>query len=390
MPHPSSGWPSRQNCASGVADWRLELYGGIKHSFTNPAADQLTIPGFGYDLQADRRSWQSMLGLFGEVLGPARGHGSLRLKILDQRPATRYPARPGASAQTGLPVYSIICLNTSMIQAVAVGASHPVVAGLSARRSRARRCHRGDGLERARPADPARRAAGPPPVHRDRRSRRDRHGGTRSERTRQCRGHGHGGAPANGHGGTPANGHAGPVPAPHEVRGAAGPGLAPPVIIDGPDTVVTGEQARYRVRPSEGRTVVSWAAGGGSVAQSPDPAHPDELLLIADQPGDLAVTVRVREGLMQHRGTKSVTAVPDVTAAPPFTLRLFLNGWGLVVVAVLITGFAGALDALGDLTSADFIALVAPLTALLAVVTVMRGTEDPGSRPGNGTATHRF
>lgn len=60
---------------AGVADWRLELYGGIKHSFTNPAADQLTIPGFGYDLRADRRSWQSMLGLFSEVLGPARGHG---------------------------------------------------------------------------------------------------------------------------------------------------------------------------------------------------------------------------------------------------------------------------------------------------------------------------
>jgi dienelactone hydrolase len=56
---------------AGVADWRLELYGGIKHSFTNPAADQLTIPGLGYDLRADRRSWQSMLGLFSDVLGPA-------------------------------------------------------------------------------------------------------------------------------------------------------------------------------------------------------------------------------------------------------------------------------------------------------------------------------
>ena len=56
---------------AGVADWRLELYGGVKHSFTNPAADQLTTPGFGYDLRADRRSWQSMLGLFSDVLGPA-------------------------------------------------------------------------------------------------------------------------------------------------------------------------------------------------------------------------------------------------------------------------------------------------------------------------------
>ena len=166
----------------------------------------------------------------------------------------------------------------------------------------------------------------------------------------------------------------------------AGPGQAPPVVIDGPDTVVPGEQARYRVRPTCGRTVVSWAAGGGSLAQSPDPAHPGELLLTADRPGDLALTVRVREGLMERRGTKSVTAVPDVTAAPPFTLRLFLHGWGLVVVAVLIVGFAGALDALGDLSSADFIALVAPLAAMLAVVALARGTDDPGSHPGNGTA----
>jgi dienelactone hydrolase len=53
-----------------VADWRLELYGGVKHSFTNPAADELGMPGFGYDSDADRRSWSAMLDLFGRVLGP--------------------------------------------------------------------------------------------------------------------------------------------------------------------------------------------------------------------------------------------------------------------------------------------------------------------------------
>ena len=162
------------------------------------------------------------------------------------------------------------------------------------------------------------------------------------------------------------------------------------MVIDGPDTVVTGEQARYRVRPSGSRKVVSWAVGGGSVAQSPDPAHPDELLLIADRPGNLAITVRVREGLMERRGMKSVTAVLDVTvAAPPFTLRLFLHGWGLVVVAVLIVGFAGALDALGNFASSDFIALVAPLAAVLGVVAVARGTGDASSRPGSGKGTAR-
>jgi hypothetical protein len=160
------------------------------------------------------------------------------------------------------------------------------------------------------------------------------------------------------------------------------------VVIDGPETVVTGEQARYRVLPANGRTVVSWAVGGGSVSQSPDRAHPDELLVIADQPGNLTIIVRVREGLAERRATKPVTAVADVPApAPPVTLRLFLNGWGLTTVAVLITGFAGALDALGSLTSSDFIALVALLAALLGMVAVARGTGDTSCLPGNGKDT---
>jgi hypothetical protein len=163
-----------------------------------------------------------------------------------------------------------------------------------------------------------------------------------------------------------------------------GTGSVPLVVIDGPDTVVTGEQARYRVRPSGSRKVVAWAVGGGSVSQSPDPGHPDELLLIADRPGDLTVIVRVRDGMTERRGTKSVTAMADLTPAPPFTLRLFLHGWGLVVVAVLIAGLAAALDALGSLASADFIALVVPLAALLGMVAVARGM---GEAPGHGGGT---
>ena len=80
-----------------------------------------------------------------------------------------------------------------------------------------------------------------------------------------------------------------------------------------------------------------------------------------------------------------MTAVPEVTpATPPFTLRLFLHGWGLVVVAILIIGFAGALDALGNFTSSDFIALAVPLAALLGVIAVARGTGEPADRPGHG------
>jgi hypothetical protein len=187
-----------------------------------------------------------------------------------------------------------------------------------------------------------------------------------------------------------ANGNGGLEAALKDAGGIADAGAALPVVIDGPETVVTGEQARYRVQPSGSRKVVSWAVGGGSVSQSPDPAHPDELLLIADRPGSLTVIVRVREGLAERRATKPVTAVADVPApSPPFTLQLFLQGWGLVVVAVLIVGFAGALDALGSFASADFIALAALLAALLGVVAVARGTGDATSRPGNGKGTAR-
>ncbi len=161
-------------------------------------------------------------------------------------------------------------------------------------------------------------------------------------------------------------------------------------MIEGPDTVVAGEQARYRVRPSGSRKVVAWAAGGGSVSQAPDPAHPDELLLIADQPGSLTIIVRVRDGMTERRGTKAVTAVPEVTAPAPFTLRLFLNGWGLVAVTVLIAGFAAALDALGNLSSSDFIALVSPLAALLSVVAVARGRGEVTAPQQGGKGTDRL
>ena len=52
-----------------VADWRLEVYGGVGHSFTNPDIASRGLPGlFAYDERADRRSWVSMLTLLDEVL----------------------------------------------------------------------------------------------------------------------------------------------------------------------------------------------------------------------------------------------------------------------------------------------------------------------------------
>jgi len=53
---------------AGVADWRLEVYGGVGHSFTNPAIATRELPGFfAYDERADQRSWASMTALLREA-----------------------------------------------------------------------------------------------------------------------------------------------------------------------------------------------------------------------------------------------------------------------------------------------------------------------------------
>jgi dienelactone hydrolase len=54
--------------AAQVADWQLEVYGGVGHSFTNPTIASRGLPGFfAYDERADRRSWATMLALLDET-----------------------------------------------------------------------------------------------------------------------------------------------------------------------------------------------------------------------------------------------------------------------------------------------------------------------------------
>ena len=54
---------------AGKVDWRLNLYGGAGHSFTNPAVDARGMTGFAYHEPTDRRSWRAMLDLFDETMG---------------------------------------------------------------------------------------------------------------------------------------------------------------------------------------------------------------------------------------------------------------------------------------------------------------------------------
>ena len=53
---------------AGGVDWRMELYGGAAHSFTNPEAGAVGMPGIEYHEPSDRRSWQSMLAVLAETV----------------------------------------------------------------------------------------------------------------------------------------------------------------------------------------------------------------------------------------------------------------------------------------------------------------------------------
>lgn len=58
--------------AAGV-DLEVIIYGDAKHAFTNPAADSVPLPGFGYSRAADSRSWAAMEAFFKEVFGSQQG-----------------------------------------------------------------------------------------------------------------------------------------------------------------------------------------------------------------------------------------------------------------------------------------------------------------------------
>lgn len=48
-------------------DWEMDIYGGARHSFTNPYADGYGMDGLAYKEDADRRSWLRMLAFFEEI-----------------------------------------------------------------------------------------------------------------------------------------------------------------------------------------------------------------------------------------------------------------------------------------------------------------------------------
>ncbi len=48
-------------------DWEMNIYGGVRHGFTNPDASRYGIDNLVYDERADRRSWKRMQLFFDEI-----------------------------------------------------------------------------------------------------------------------------------------------------------------------------------------------------------------------------------------------------------------------------------------------------------------------------------
>lgn len=56
-----------QELTAGKADWQIHAYGQAGHAFTDTSVPAGRTPGFGYDENADRRSWKAMSDFLAEL-----------------------------------------------------------------------------------------------------------------------------------------------------------------------------------------------------------------------------------------------------------------------------------------------------------------------------------
>jgi dienelactone hydrolase len=57
----------KQALSQANVDWEMVIYGGAKHSFTNPYADGYGMDGLAYNEAADRRSWLKSLAFLEDI-----------------------------------------------------------------------------------------------------------------------------------------------------------------------------------------------------------------------------------------------------------------------------------------------------------------------------------
>lgn len=91
--------------------------------------------------------------------------------------------------------------------------------------------------------------------------------------------------------------------------------------------------------------------------------------------------------MVKADGRNGEKAVKIVAAAKaPFVFRIAVRNWGLLVVAVFIVAGAIALGVTGHLDGGNFVALVAPLAALLGVAAATGDRGGGGGSAGGGTS----
>lgn len=59
----------KQALSDAGVSWEMDIYGGAKHSFTNPYAEGYGVEGLEYHETADRSAWQRLLRFLEDLLG---------------------------------------------------------------------------------------------------------------------------------------------------------------------------------------------------------------------------------------------------------------------------------------------------------------------------------
>ncbi|HET9646971.1 MAG TPA: hypothetical protein VFP34_01920 [Microlunatus sp.] len=157
-----------------------------------------------------------------------------------------------------------------------------------------------------------------------------------------------------------------------EPGGEGGAPGSPPIAITGPDEVTVGAPAEYTATGGAD-SGLAWTVTGLSSYERTQSA-PRTITVIPRSPGE--GTVSLTDGtLVASHGLK---ALSETNASGGFQLQLAIRNWGLVVVAIGIVFGAIALGLAGILSGAEFIALIAPLAALLGVTAAANRSSSGG------------
>lgn len=167
-------------------------------------------------------------------------------------------------------------------------------------------------------------------------------------------------------------------------------GVAPPEIeIDGPAMIAVGEAAQFKAVSGESAQAVDWTierTDGGTESATLDPASGAETKLTAPAAGDYKL-IASQNG--QKRAEATIRAlVPQAEADSGQTVGIpFVGeGYGTLVVAVVVVSVAGALGFVGVLDGSALATLFGAIAGYI-FVKASGGSSDGSSSSSAGTPT---